>query len=340
MHAMTKPSISVVIPAYNRAKTINYCLDSVLAQTYSPLEVIVVDDCSTDNTVKVVMGCKEPGIRCIVLEKNSGAQAARNRGIHAAKGDWIAFQDSDDEWHQEKLEKQVDVLAKMNFDPWTVVHTDALWVDNVTGKQIPARVPGVEGDNVYPILLSAPGTFFPAMLVSRIALEKINYLDENVPSFQEWDTSIRLSKYCRFVHLNEPLFTYHLHQGETISKDIKRDVGGYQYIIGKFEADIKAHCGEETWERHLWTQLHKCLEFKLWRESDVYFKQIPPKLGLKKLWIYRQLHIRPSRTAGFSNTIKQRLLHILRLFHFQPSHLSRIREFFYNIRAMLLRKEM
>jgi glycosyltransferase involved in cell wall biosynthesis len=112
-------SVTVVIPAYNRAKTITYCLDSVCNQTVSPLEIIVVDDCSTDDTVAVVndYSLSHSSVRCVVLEKNAGAQAARNRGIMEARGEWIAFQDSDDEWVSDKLEKQIAALAMVEFDP-------------------------------------------------------------------------------------------------------------------------------------------------------------------------------------------------------------------------------
>jgi len=108
---MPKPSISVILPTYNRVKTIRYCLDSVLAQTFSPAEIIIIDDCSTDDTVLIVGSYSEPRVRCIVLEKNFGAQAARNRGILEAKGEWIAFHDSDDEWMPDKLERQIQALA-------------------------------------------------------------------------------------------------------------------------------------------------------------------------------------------------------------------------------------
>ena len=199
------PLISVVIPTFNRQKTISYCLTSVLAQTYNNLEVIVVDDCSTDNTVSIINNYPDPRLRCIVLEKNSGAQAARNRGIIEAKGDWIAFQDSDDEWLPEKLEKQVAAIAAVNYDPWVVVHSNAFQYDTVRKKKKLWLLPIVEGDDQYSTLLKSPAPLYPTMLVSKIALEKIEYLDENVPSFQEWDTSIRLAKYCKFIHIKEPI---------------------------------------------------------------------------------------------------------------------------------------
>jgi len=219
---MHRVKISVVIPAYNREKTIRYCLDSVLNQTYSSLEIIVVDDCSTYKTVQVIKSYSDPRISCIVLDKNSGAQAARNRGIKEAKGEWIAFQDSDDEWMLEKLEKQIKILKKENFNPWVVVHSNCLRYYPSNGEKKIWRLPEIAGDNVYPLLLENPCVLFPGLLVSKMALKKIGYLDENVPSYQEWDTSIRLAKYCKFFHIKEPLFIYYLHKDTTISKNKKK----------------------------------------------------------------------------------------------------------------------
>jgi glycosyltransferase involved in cell wall biosynthesis len=280
---------------------------SPVISTFSPAEVIVIDDCSTDETARTVETFSDPRVRCIVLEMNSGAQAARNRGIREAKGDWIAFQDSDDEWLPEKLEKQLKALAGVDYDPWTVVHTDAIWLDTETGARVPVELPVVEGDNVYPLLLSRPAPMFQGMLVSRIALEKIDYLDEKVPSYQEWDTSIRLAKYCRFRYVREPLFVYNLHEAETISKDGLRDITGYHYVIEKFKDEIIRICGEQTWKTHLHIQLMKCLNFKLWAEADRYFDLITPKTfryGIYKL--FRRLHVSPEPAARFLNVVRGR----------------------------------
>lgn len=115
-------SVSVVIPAYNSAQTIRSTLDSVLAQTISPDEIIVVDDGSTDNTVETVTRYTRHLTREIVLlrmEKNAGPAATRNRGIKEAKGEWIAFLDGDDEWLPEKLELQMKATEEdSDVDMW------------------------------------------------------------------------------------------------------------------------------------------------------------------------------------------------------------------------------
>lgn len=253
------PLISVVIPTFNREDTISYCLNSVLAQTYKNLETVVVDDCSTDNTVNVINSHSDPRVRCIVLEQNSGAQAARNRGIKEAKGEWIAFQDSDDEWLPEKLERQVAALDAVKYDPLVVVHSNAYRFDNRTKKKDIWMLPTIEGDNQYPTLLKTSGPLYQTMLVSRTALEKIGFLDEDVPSHQEWDTSIRLAKYCKFVHIKEALFIYHVGNSSAISGDRSRDIEGWNYIISKHKDDVKRYCGEEAWLGLIVKLLRRCL---------------------------------------------------------------------------------
>ena len=103
------PLISVVIPTYNRQNTITYCLKSVLAQTYKNFEILVVDDGSTDQTVPIVSEICDPRIRLIEAKKNGGAQAARNIGIKAAKGEWIAF------WTQTIIGNLINSKSKCKF---------------------------------------------------------------------------------------------------------------------------------------------------------------------------------------------------------------------------------
>jgi glycosyltransferase involved in cell wall biosynthesis len=211
-----------------------------------------VDDCSTDETVKIVndYGRIHPLVRCVTLGKKSGAQAARNRGILEAQGYWIAFQDSDDEWTTDKLEKQVAALETVDFNPMTVVHADAWLFDPSTGERNLWSLNNIDGV-VYDKLLRSPGPLFPTIVTSKIALEKIGLLDEKVPSYQEWDTAIRLAKECRFIHILEPLFVYHLHSGETISKNKILNIDGYQYVIVKHRDEILKNCGAATMNNHL-----------------------------------------------------------------------------------------
>lgn len=254
--------VSVVVPSFNRRATIERCITSVLNQTYQNLEIVVVDDGSTDATVDIISSIADRRIKLIILERNCGAQAARNRGIQEAKGEWIAFQDSDDEWLPEKLEKQIEALKHNDYAPLTVVHTDCWRYDSVLGtKKVWNIWPPVEGANAYRRLLLHSGSMLQGILTSKEALIKIGLLDEACPSYQEWDTSIRLAKMCRFIHIREPLFIYHLHSAETISKDKKKDIYGYQYVVDKFRDEILLHVGSDTLNDHLISNARKSIKW-------------------------------------------------------------------------------
>lgn len=107
--------VSIITPSYNTARFIAETINCVLAQTYTNWEMIIVDDCSTDDTDAVVGGFADPRIRYLKNEKNSGAAVSRNRALREAKGKWIAFLDSDDLWEPEKLEKQIGFMERNGY---------------------------------------------------------------------------------------------------------------------------------------------------------------------------------------------------------------------------------
>lgn len=224
-------NISVVIPAYNREKTIERALMSVLRQTVLPYEIIVVDDGSVDSTAEIVRKIRGGNslVRLLRLKRNRGAQAARNCGIKAAKGEWIAFLDSDDEFLEHSLEIYCETVR--NNPGYDVYYGD--YYANKKGKvhYKNCRMKGRDGDFSEDILYR-PKVLFPGMLVHRKALEDIGLLDENVPAFQEWDTNIRLSRNHRYYYIQKPLFIYYtMYGGETISTQKKRDAKGFWYVV-------------------------------------------------------------------------------------------------------------
>lgn len=107
--------VSIIMPSYNTERYIADSINSVLAQTYENWELIIVDDCSTDDTEQILGSYTDPRIRFLQNEKNSGAAVSRNYGLREAKGRWIAFLDSDDTWHPEKLEKQVRFMEETGY---------------------------------------------------------------------------------------------------------------------------------------------------------------------------------------------------------------------------------
>lgn len=198
--------VSVVIPTYNRENTIVRAIQSVLNQTYKKLEILVVDDGSTDNTEKIVQNIKDDRIKYIRLPHNKGGGAARNIGIRASLGKYIAFLDSDDEWLPEKIEKQLNVFHKSD-DSLGVVYTGFQCVDEYgqTNKHV---IPKERGNISLKILeWNYVGTA-STILVRSNHLKRINYFDETFPSCQDWDLYIRLSKICLFDFVAEALVRY------------------------------------------------------------------------------------------------------------------------------------
>lgn len=294
--------VSVVVPAKDRAATLPRCLDSVLAQTLPPAEVLVVDDHSTDATREVLAAYAGRGVKALPLLEGRGAQAARNLGIRQAQAPWIAFQDSDDTWLPHKLARQAEALTAAGADPFTVVHGDALRVDEASGRSWPHTVVPTEGD-CHALLLQRPGPLFPALLTSKAALDDIGGLDDNCPSYQEWDTAIRLSRHCRFVHLHEPLFSWIWHGSETISKNPQRAVQGYRHVIERHRADILALNGPSCWRRLKIDAVALALRGGLWGEAAALLEGEPshPSFALARL--LARLHLGP-RGVG-------RALHLL-----------------------------
>ena len=108
-------SVSIIMPTYNCGRFIRESIDSVLAQTYTDWELIIVDDCSTDNTAEVVAAFHDPRIRYLLNDRNLGAALTRNRALREAKGRYIAFLDSDDLWAPEKLERQIAFMQQHGY---------------------------------------------------------------------------------------------------------------------------------------------------------------------------------------------------------------------------------
>lgn len=135
---MEKGLVSIIMPSYNTAPYIRETIQSVLDQTYQNWELIIVDDCSTDNADAIVASIKDERIRYLKNEKNSGAAVSRNRALREAKGRWIAFLDSDDLWMPEKLEKQIFFMEKNGY---SFSYTNYEEID-VEGKATGVKVTG------------------------------------------------------------------------------------------------------------------------------------------------------------------------------------------------------
>jgi glycosyltransferase involved in cell wall biosynthesis len=252
MRNSENPAVSVIIPTYNRSHVLGRAVRSVLSQTYQDFELIVVDDGSSDATVEVVSGFADPRIRCLRHEKNRGAAAARNSGIKAARGEYIAFLDSDDEWLPEKLQKQVEALAKL---PSRVgmVYTD-LWKIGDDGVRKYWRASRIlpEDGLVYDHLLAdrLTGISLPSVVVRKECFTEVGIFDEEFPRLIDRELFMRLSKRFCFYHLPEGLVNYY-ETGRRISSDPELLIAARRLLLDKYYDDIKANRRSLAQHRYL-----------------------------------------------------------------------------------------
>ncbi len=211
-----KPLISVVIPTYNRAHSTIAAVESVLAQTYWPLEIVVVDDGSTDGSGDRVMqslhSCLNADADIAFLrQENQGPSRARNAGIAKARGKYIAFLDSDDTWAAEKLELQIDTLRRIGN--CSACYTDTRCIDRGSrgnsafhqfGAQ-PAQSVGIEYDAVRRLARSFCGFFLSSLLVSTDLVRCAGGFDPEVIFAEDRDFYFRLSLLTPLAYVNQQL---------------------------------------------------------------------------------------------------------------------------------------
>lgn len=216
--------VSVIIPSYNRGRSIAKAVQSVLDQTYTDLEVVIVDDGSSDDTREVILSIKDPRIQYFYQE-NAGACEARNRGIQLARGNYIAFHDSDDIWRKDKLEKQMKALQESKADIVfckLVVHEPD---SSISYKPLKCK----EGV-VCPINdLFGIGT--QTLLAHRYVFDEIKF-DPEMPRFQEFELLYRATQKYSLYCVNEGLVDYYVGQ-DSISSNPKKLFFACDMLINK-----------------------------------------------------------------------------------------------------------
>lgn len=231
------PKISIILPTYNRAYIIEKAIQSVLKQTYQDFEIIIIDDGSKDDTEKIIRGFKEKDnrIKYISFDANKGAAAARNAGIKMSKGEYITFQDSDDEWVIDKLEKQMKVIETSSEN--IVVYCGFWRIDGDEKIYIPdINILNREG-NINKELLKGNFVDTPSILLPKKNLEKVGMFDENLSRLQDWDLAIRLSKYYEFKLIDEPLYISYV-LSDSISANYEALIIAMQIILAKYQGEI------------------------------------------------------------------------------------------------------
>lgn len=223
MSEQEKTFVSVIIPTYNRAPTLPRAINSVLHQDYRNLELIIVDDASTDDTEALVENIKDHRIRYVRHDRNQGACAARNTGIAAAKGELIAFQDSDDEWLEGKLSKQVAALDREKSEYVLVYCTKIIYGMDGNYKRGVRRsicVPGPEtamlSGDLRQSLWHENIISTQTILVRTESAHKVGGFDTRLKNSQDWDFVLRISEVGSFAFVDEPLVNHYI-QADSIS---------------------------------------------------------------------------------------------------------------------------
>lgn len=176
--------VSVIIPTYNRAASIEKSIESVIGQSYRDIEVIIVDDGSTDDTEQIVKRIRDERIR-YYYQENSGACSARNVGIDLAKGDYIAFQDSDDVWHPNKLNRQMKMAQKTNAD---ILFCQLQRCNGDT--TFTAVLPDIDRSGLVEIHDLVIGISTQTLLMKEVVARDIKF-DETAPRFQDLEWLLR-----------------------------------------------------------------------------------------------------------------------------------------------------
>lgn len=238
------PLVSVVMPTFNRAMLFERALRSVLGQTYGNLEIIVVDDASSDNTADVVKAAQDDRIRYFRHDTNRGGSAARNTGIRAARGEYIAFLDDDDEWEPLKTEEQLKVLEGQDYDAVLC-----------TSDEHGARLSKFDGKKTVGIEDLRRGRFTAGgtgVLMARAKVIQETMFDESLPRYQDWDVFIRIGQKYRIGYLNKPFVRYNEGTHERISNKI------INMPASALEKELRMVHKHRAFFGEKWYRLHVC----------------------------------------------------------------------------------
>lgn len=200
------PLISIIVPTYNRAHTLPRALDSLKVQSYENFEVLVINDGSKDNTEELVARYTRSDSRFSAFyQANQGVSVARNLGITHARGEWIAFLDSDDEWLPDKLHRQLLLLAR---EKTLWCHTEEIWIRNgvrVNQKKIHQKPAGRIFLSSLPLCVVSPSS----VLIHRSVFEQTGVFDPLLPAAEDYDLWLRISCLYPISFLPQPLIIKH-----------------------------------------------------------------------------------------------------------------------------------
>ena len=267
-------NVSVIIPTYNRKNLLKRALHSVSSQTFVPHEIIIVDDGSSDGTKDWVLE-RFPYVRYI-YQDNSGVSSARNAGIKEAKGSWIAFLDSDDEWMPNKLEQQKGVIN--SFQEAWLCHTNEIWIrSGVRVNQMKKHQK--YGGNVFENCLDICRISPSSVLIKKEVFEMVGLFDESLKVCEDYDLWLRITSVLPVIFLDEPLITKYGGHADQLSRV---DFGIEKYRIQSLEKILSSNSLSISQSKIAISQLIKKLKIfsnglekrNKFKELNIYIKKI------------------------------------------------------------------
>lgn len=250
------PTVSVVVPTYNRAASLPNALNSILAQTFQDLEIIVIDDGSDDATRQLVDTFHHPAIR-IFFQENRGPAAARNLGVAQSRGEIISFLDSDDQWLEGKLEKQVELLEKQAHAGCVTGY----WIHTVRGRKVKV-VPRQDEISLRGILWKNRLQVCTTLACRRSVFDRVGLFDEDLRRAQDTDWLIRYREAYEIGIVPEPLAVFNQHlvrSGEMMERSSLR-------LLEKHAAALRAQ--GELFSRRKTAHIYQELAYQYSREGN------------------------------------------------------------------------
>ncbi|MBD2501189.1 glycosyltransferase family 2 protein [Anabaena azotica] len=266
------PKVSVVIPSYNAMKYLPATVESVLQQTFTDFEVLIINDGSSDNILEWTTQITDPRVR-VISQENKGLSGARNTGINNSSGEYIAFIDADDLWLPSKLEKQVKCLD--NNPQAGLVYTWTAWTDE-TGKPTGVIVASdVEGYVWEQMVVNDKISNGSSAMVRRICFDKVGLFDTELTSSEDRDMWIRLAAHYHFAVVKEPLTLYRRHS-QSMSKNRPKMLKNIRRVFEKTFESVPTELLYLRNRSYGWINLYTawtCMDEKDYKEAIKYRRQ-------------------------------------------------------------------
>lgn len=294
----TIPLVSVILPTYNCANFLTDSITSVLSQTYSSYEIIVVDDGSTDNT-KEVLNPFMQRIKYICHHQNKGAPGARNTGIQSAQGKYIAFLDADDIWLPEKLHISIEYFNKypdigMVYSGYVNIDENGYLLNRNPRKQLPSG-------NIFIQLFSEQNFIItPSVVVSKEVFKTTGLFDEQFFHCDDWDMWLRIAFHFKVIGINKPIVKCR-HRPHSLRRNCTDDLRFQKMVIDKTYntfKDKETGLNQKLYEKRLALQYAKVGRYYLRTKNiDLAYKHFrlslkynPFNLRTIRYYFYTRIH--------------------------------------------------